>query len=153
MAKKLALAEQAEIVLVHAIPDPVLTEIGPLESEDLELKRRLMLRNDKVARDYLERICENIRTLGLTASTAILTGGDVRRLLTDAIASESGDLLVIASHGCSGYADVATGDVASYILAHSPIPVLMVRQPRGNGSNHIYRGTESQGVRRPAGAV
>jgi hypothetical protein len=51
MAKQLDLAEQAEIVLVHAIPDPVLTKIGPLESEDLELKRRLMLRKDKVARD------------------------------------------------------------------------------------------------------
>lgn len=153
IAKKIASAEQAEIVLVHAIPDPVLTEIGPLESEDLELKNRLVQRNERVARDYLERICENIRTIGLAVSMAVLTGGDARRLLTDAITSESGDLLVIASHGCSGYADVAAGDVASYILAHSPIPVLMVRRPRGNGNNHIYRGAESKGVRRPSGAL
>ena len=152
VAKKIALANAAEIVLVHAIPEPVLTETVPLESEDMELKHRLMLRNEKVARDYLERTCENIRSMGFAASTAILTGGDVRRLLTNAIVSESGDLLVIASHGCSGYADVSTGDVAGYILAHSPIPVLMIRRPRANGNHHIYRGTESQGVRRPAGA-
>jgi len=152
-ARKIALAEQAEIVLVHAIPDPVMTEVGPLESEEIELKERLTRRNEGVARDYLERIREQLRGADLQVRCLILTGGDARRLLTSAIVTEAADLLVMSSHGNSGYANVSAGDFASYILAHSSVPVLMIRRQTDTSHGHVYRGAESKGVRRPAGAL
>ena len=152
-AHKIALAEQAEIVLVHAIPDSVMTEFGPLESEEIELKERLTRRNEGVARDYLERIKEQLRGADLQVRSLILTHDDARRLLINAIVSEAADLLIMSSHGNSGYADVPAGDFASYILAHSSVPVLMIRRQANSNNGHIYRGVESKGVRRPASTL
>ena len=114
----------------------------------------MLRRNERVAREYLDRVKENIRAVGLAASSVILTGGDARRLLTDAIVTESADLLMLSSHGHSGNAEVATGDVTSYLLAHSSVPVLMIRRIRQNynhGNHHFFRSAESRGVRRPTG--
>ncbi len=154
LAKRIAQATNATLILVHAIPDPELTEIDPLDNEDIALRDSLLRRNERVAREYLDRVKENIRAVGLAAGSVILTGGDARRLLNDAIVTESADLLILSSHGHSGHAEVATGDVTSYLLAHSSVPVLMIRRVRQNynhGNHHFFRSAESRGVRRPTG--
>ncbi len=151
-AVRIAEAQAAELVLVHATPPVNLTETGPLESEDIELKDRLCRRNERVAREYLERIRAQIADTGLRVHMKILKGGDVRRLLIDAVGVESADLLVLASHGRSGHADVPSGDVASFVLARSGAPVLMMRRPCEPGNGHVFSGVESKGIRRPLGA-
>lgn len=151
-AVRIAEAQEAELILVHAMPPVNLTEAGPLESEDIELKDRLCRRNERVAREYLERVRARIADAGVQVRTKILNGGDVRRVLVDAVAFESADLMVLASHGCSGHADVLSGDVASFIMARSKAPVLMVRRQHETGNGHVFSGIESKGVRRPLGA-
>ncbi|MFT6895934.1 MAG: nucleotide-binding universal stress UspA family protein [Paraglaciecola sp.] len=155
LGKKIAQASNATLILIHAIPDPVLTEIDALDNEDIELRDSLLRRNERVARDYLDRIAENISASGLTSTSVILNGSDARRLLNDAIIAESADLLILSSHGHSGHADVATGDVTSYLLANASVPILMIRRPGHNGNHggkHLYRNADSKGVRRPTGA-
>lgn len=155
LAKKIAQASKATLVLIHAIADSVLTKIDPLDNEDIELQDSLLRRNKRVARDYLDRIQEKLKASGLTSTSVIVNGGDARRLLNEAIMAESADLLILSSHGQSGHADVATGDVTSYLLAHSNVPILMVRRPNhsnNHGGNHIYSSVNSNGVRRPNGA-
>ena len=156
MAKKIARAHNATIILIHAIPKTVLTEIDPLNNEDIALRDSLQRRNERVARVYLDRMVENISASGLTSSSVIISGGDARRLLNEAIIAESADLLILSSHGQSGHADVATGDVTSYLLANANVPILLVRRRNhiGNhGGTHFYKGVNSKGVRHPTGAV
>ncbi len=155
LAKKIAQASNGKIILVHAIPEPVLTEIDPLNNEDVELRDSLLRRNERVAKDYIGRIQDNMSADGLVASSAILAGGDSRRLLNEAIINESADLLILSSHGCGGHADVAAGDVTSYLLANASVPILMIRRPGQNGyggNQHFYRSADSKGARRPTGA-
>lgn len=151
-AVRIAEAQEAELVLIHATPRVNLTEAGPLESEDIELKDRLCRRNERVAREYLERVRARVADAGVQVRTKILNGGDVRRALIDAVTVESADLMVLASHGCSGHADVPSGDVASFVMARSTAPVLMVRRAHEAGNGHVFSGIESKGVRRPLGA-
>jgi nucleotide-binding universal stress UspA family protein len=152
VAKKIALAHGAELVLVHATPKPSFTETGPLESDDIALRDRVQKRNERVANEYLERIRARIATNGLTVKTQILTGGDVRRLLTDAVGSDNSSLLVMSSHGVGGFGDVPSGDVASFILDRCGAAMLMIRRPRERDGNHVYSEAETRGVRHPAGA-
>lgn len=159
LAKKIAQATNAQLILVHAIPDAVLTEISPLDNEDIELQDNLLRRNKRVAKDYLDRIHRNLSASGLNSKSMIFNGCDVRRLINDAIINESVDLLVLSSHGHSGHADVATGDVTGYLLANANIPILMVRCSNNNGnhngnhgSKHVYRSASSKGVRQPTSA-
>ena len=97
VALKIAREQDAEIVLVHAVPDPDLIAVGPLDTDDIELKDRLQRRNERVAQDYLERQCEQIRSLGVPARPVVLVDGDVRRQLNGAISNEPGSLVVISS--------------------------------------------------------
>ena len=155
LAKKIAQAFNGKIILIHAIPEPVLTEIDPLNNEDIELRDSLLRRNERVAKGYMDRIQENMSADGLVATSIILAGGDSRRLLNESIINESADLLILSSHGCGGHAEVAAGDVTSYLLANSRVPTLMIRRPGQNGyggSQHVYRSADSKGARRPTGA-
>ena len=58
----------------------------------------------------------------------------------------------MSSHGSSGYRDVPAGDIASFILSRSRVPVLMVRQPVHGDGQHIFSETEAPGVRLPEGS-
>lgn len=140
IALRVAEAERAEIVLAHAVPEPELTEIGPLEPEDEELRRRLIRRNERVAQEYLDRIRTRVADTGVTIRTLMLRGGDARHLLSRAIIQQSADLTILTSHGRSGHVDVAAGSVTAFLIAHATAPLLIVRQhsavsmPRGRAA-------------------
>ena len=139
MAVRVAQAEHAELLLVHAVPEPELTAIGPVELEDVELRARLMHRNEQVAKDYLDQICARIADKGVSVRTMMLRGGDARRLLFRAIDDKAADLVVLASHGRSGHVDVAIGSVAAYLIAHAHVPLLIIRSypiERGHSPSH-----------------
>ncbi|MCL4744643.1 MAG: universal stress protein [Burkholderiaceae bacterium] len=127
LAIRLAAATGGTIQLVHAVPEPGLTVIGPLTPEDIELRERIAARNERVAREYLNRIRERIAGRPTAVRTLLLRGGDARRALCKAIDRELGDLIVLASHGHGGDAEMATGSVASHLLARASLPLLVVR--------------------------
>ncbi len=152
VATRIAMAQGAELVLVHATPKPSFTETGPLEADDIALRDRVQSRNERVANEYLERIRARIASDGLTVKTLILKGGDVRRLLTDAIGTDNTSLLVMSSHGVGGFGDVPSGDIASFILARCGAAMLMIRRSRERDGEHVYSEAETRGVRHPSGA-
>lgn len=148
-ALKIAKSEDAELVLVHAIPEPAFTQAGPDEPEDGELKAQIRQRNERVARKYLDQLRARVLASGLRVRTVVLSGGDVRRQLTASIEGESADLLVLASHGHSGFADVSLGDVANFALSRSAIPILMVRRAGDSKATHVFADAWAKGTRRP----
>jgi nucleotide-binding universal stress UspA family protein len=149
-AVKIAAFENAELVLVHATPEPVLTHVGPLDAKDNELIDGIRRRNERIARDYLGRMKSRVGADVTEVKSLILKGGDVRRLLTEGAMLGPDDLVVLASHGHSGFADVALGDVAGFIVARSIAPVLMIRRSQADRTIHVHTEAESKGVRRPA---
>ena len=151
VAVKIAQDQGAEMLLVHATPVPVLTTIGAPEPEDAALRDQLQRRNERVAREYLVRIGDRVKAVGLSVRILILKGGDVRRSLTRAIGDVTSALLVMSSHGTSGHGDVSSGDVAGFILTRCSIPMLMIRRPEDYGVSHIHDEAESRGVRHPTG--
>jgi nucleotide-binding universal stress UspA family protein len=152
VARKIALYQGAEIVLAHAVPEPYLIQIGPLENEDLNLCNTLQRRNERVAHDYLARQCEQLRLCGANVRSLVLVNGDARRQLSQAIASEAADLVIISSHGTGGHADACAGDTANFLLANSTAPVLMVRRSPRSSNSHVHDANKSSGVRQPTGA-
>jgi nucleotide-binding universal stress UspA family protein len=124
---RLAQAHDAEILLAHAVPVPELTEIGPLEAEDLALRERLVRRNELVGQRYLNRIRGRLADNGVTVRGVVLRGGDIRSGLVDLAIREHVDLIVLAAHGCTGRPDVPYGSVTGYMMTHSPVPLLVVR--------------------------
>jgi len=151
MATVLANAEGAELLLCYVMPDPGLTEFGVKDPEAERLHDLVVKRNKQAGDIHLTRVKNTLAHNGLKISTRILQGGDARRALLDFATQEAVDFLVMATHGQSGHSDVATGDVARFILDRADIPVLMVRHSRGRNHAHAFGKTLSNGVRQPTG--
>lgn len=153
IALRLTEAKDTELLLVHAVPEPELTEIGPFEPDDIDLRERLFRRNERVAQSYLDRIRTGIADKGVSVRTLILRGGDARYLLSRAIVDETADLVILASHGHSGHVDVSAGSVAAYLMAHTPVPLLIVRQHSTSSSRHDSSAQDRIGIRLPSRTI
>lgn len=127
-AVRLARAHEGEIILVHVVPVAELTEIGPLEAEAIELRQRLIARNERVARDYLDRIRGRLVDQGIAVRGLVLRDGDVRRRLARSVVDEAADLVILSAHGRGGHVDVPHGSIAAYQLAHAATPLLIINQ-------------------------
>lgn len=149
LSLRLASAKDAELILVHATPEPALTLAGPSEPQDKALLDELRNRNRRVAKTYLKQKMDRLKSSGVKLRTLILSGSDVRRALTTGAQDEHADLFIIASHGQSGFGDVAVGDVANFVIRHAPVPVLLVRSIAPHGPSHVYASARTKGARPP----
>ena len=125
LAMRIAEAEDAELLLVHVVPVPELTEVGPLEAADIRLRQDVISRNEQVARQYLDRIRALVEERGIGARNLLLCDGDVRNQLTRLVVEESVDLVVLSAHGRTARADVSCGSIASYLVTHAQAPLLL----------------------------
>ncbi len=149
IAMQLAKAEQAELTLVHAIPEPQLTEIGPPRPEDEALRQRLFERNEAAAHAYFNHLQNSLHDSGVEIKTRILKGGDARHALLRSIDEEQADLVVVSSHGHSGHMDVSAGSVASHMITHTPVPLLLVRGSQQQTPRTPGVGEQNPGLRFP----
>ncbi|MDO9459333.1 MAG: universal stress protein [Alphaproteobacteria bacterium] len=126
-AVRLAQAVQAELLIAYVIPVPEMIESGPLEAEDIELRECVVRRNERVAKDYLDRLRGRIACVGLRVRTMVLRDDDVRSRLSRLITDEKVDLVILSAHGQSGRTDAPYGSVTAHLIGHSSVPLLIVR--------------------------
>ncbi len=76
------------------------------------------------AKTYLEEIAHRLTGEGLTVTQETLVGPIARSILDEAT---DGDLIVMGSHGRSGFKRWVLGSIAEEVLRHADVPVLMVK--------------------------
>ena len=75
---------------------------------------------------YLDGIADRLAEQGLQVEAAVPYAAAAEGILTE-IDVQSADLVVMCTHGRSGLGRWIFGSVAEEVLAHSPVPVLLVR--------------------------
>lgn len=128
IATRLARAHEADLLIVHVTPAPELTKVGPLTAQDLELERRVIARNERVARGYLDQIRARVSEAGLESRTIISRNGDARTGLARLVRREHVDLIILSAYGRRGPRDVPCGSVAAHLLTHVTAPLLVLRE-------------------------
>ena len=123
VATKLARSADGTLILVQALPMTFVYE-SPLVSEvlppaNLEEKPR--------AQAYLTRQADLPMLSGLPIETAVLTGTPALSIL-EAAAEHRADMIVMTSHGRSGFSHWVFGSVAEHVARQAHVPVLMLRQ-------------------------
>lgn len=73
--------------------------------------------------EMLEAVAAVVRQEGLPASTQVLTG-PVAPVISDQV--QSGDIVVMTSHGRSGVRRWLLGSVAEYLVRHAAAPIMLV---------------------------
>lgn len=121
-AAALALRLGAELQLLHvyqipafAFPETVVP--APPEAVDQLIDE---------SRRHLEKLADRVRALGATVSCDLLPGAPYVELVGRA---EDFDLVVVGTHGRTGFRHVLLGSVAERVVRKSPVPVLTVRVP------------------------
>lgn len=152
LAIRLATACRAQLLLAHVVPVPELTEIAPLDAEDIALRERVARRNERVGRAYLDRLRSQLVQVGLPVRMLLLRDGEVRGRLTRAVAEEGVDLVVLSADGRGGHTDRPYGSVTAHLMMHTPAPLLIVRDRPARRQRRDPR-TRWPMARLPAGAV
>jgi nucleotide-binding universal stress UspA family protein len=84
---------------------------------------------DDLVRFHQETVASaerDLQTTGLKTEARILHG-DPRTALVEAARAEKADLVVVGSHGHTGITKLVMGSVASYVVAHAPCSVMVVK--------------------------
>jgi nucleotide-binding universal stress UspA family protein len=149
LAARIAGAQGSELIVAHVVPVPELTQIGPLEAEDIELSDRLRRRNERVASAYLDRLRARLSNEQTKMRVILLQGGDVASRLAGAVARENVDLVVLAAHGRSGRLHLPCGGVTADLITRCSVPLLVVRSRSARAMQRIVADSELSAVRLP----
>ncbi len=79
------------------------------------------------AEDTLQPIVKRARASGVRLTTAVAVADGVADAIIAAAAQHGSDLIVMASHGRSGFSRLLVGSDTDQVLAHSKVPVLVIR--------------------------
>ena len=111
-------ASDENILVVHVIPPAhVMTPgvvYGVYNVEDLEKRARLSIQ-EELTKNGLGKVSVRIMT------------GDPAPAIRQAAGEAKAELIVIPSHGRSGFERWFIGSVAEHVLRHSPCPVLVLQ--------------------------
>ena len=86
------------------------------------------------AKDYLQKISQDISAQGESVSGIILRG-DVPTKLIEVITAEGSDLVIMATHGHSAIDAHWEGSLAPRFLPKTPVPVILVRGTEDNSKS------------------
>ncbi|HET8578057.1 MAG TPA: universal stress protein [Methylomirabilota bacterium] len=125
LARRLASAFDAELVLTHVLVEAPLFREGPFT---MDKTRQVFEAARRWATETLEGWAATARGAGLRVRVVVRTGiphEEIRTLATD----EKADLIVIGTHGRGGINRALLGSVADRVVRQAPCPVLTVREP------------------------
>jgi nucleotide-binding universal stress UspA family protein len=123
-AVELAKANRAELVLVH-----VLTPLMPMTADGYvspKVYDDMAAASRAYGERHLNALIGKAKQAGVRVSGLLLEGLTHERI-AQAARSRKADVVVVGTHGRTGFSRFFLGSVASRVLAVSPCPVLTVR--------------------------
>lgn len=123
LAARLAQGSGGELLLVRVVSMPAL-RLAPY-GEPAQIALALIAQARQDADDYLKSVSQRELLQGIAVRTLTIEGHVTADLLTTAY-DEQCDLIVLSTHGYSGFNRWRLGRVAAQVARHSPVPVLIV---------------------------
>lgn len=125
VAARLAHAAGGSVVLVQVVSPP--TDFGGGLAPVPLLTEQVIEDDFAEATDYLKTVAGSPTFGGIDTPTEVMFGSPAQHILATA-ASRAADLIVLCSHGRTGFTRWVLGSVAHQLVHHSPVPVLVLRQ-------------------------
>ncbi len=130
-AGELALLFGAELSLLHVVP--MIPDLPNVEALVHEGKYEDKLHSD--VEERLQKMAEDLARKEIHATTEVGTANDVPMEIVRFAESENADMIVIASHGVSGWKRFVLGSVAEKVVQVAPCAVLMLRAKKAAGES------------------
>jgi nucleotide-binding universal stress UspA family protein len=129
IAERFARRFAVPLVLVRVVESSMLAFAGdPFGGVYVDYQRLFEILRDG-AEQYLDTRAAEIRGRGVTVETCVEAGTAAEALVAQSQA-HAGTLLVLSTHGRSGWRAIALGSVARRVVLVAASPVLIVRPPK-----------------------
>lgn len=144
---RIARAGGSEIELLHVVSVPELPERGTGDFVDRVQRTRLIEIHKEVAREYLAEMEEKLAAPGLTIRSRLVESSTVPGALSETTAPALDGLVVVSAHGKSGASPWPYGTVASHLIMHGKLPLLVLQDlpremPLGSESESTWSSAE-----------
>lgn len=125
MAADLALHFHAELHLVNVIPLFPTTTIP-----DMIPEAEFMQQASAFAESHLAKCHAILAARGIRSSSSIEVGNDIAGNIMEAVEREHIDMVVISTHGISGWHPLVFGSIAEKVLKLVQCPILLLRSAK-----------------------
>jgi nucleotide-binding universal stress UspA family protein len=101
-----------------------------LFAQGREAARDVLAVRDRMSHDadtYVNGLAARLGAAGFTVSTEVRSEGDPRSAILDAAEKWPADLIVVGSHGRSGFDRFLLGSVSEGVVRHAPCSVEVIR--------------------------
>ena len=136
LAAEVARATSAILLLLHVVSSPIYP--ATLATEPAFMPRNVVKADLLAARAYLERVITYEHLDDIQVDTVVLEGSPALTILQFA-QMQRVDLLMIKSHGQTGFLRWVLGSVAQQLVRYSQFPVLVVRDSDVPSSTKSYQ--------------
>jgi len=132
-AIELAKANKSEIWLLQSVEFP---EYWGEEYAGMHAMPALISTEEQeaAAREYLRQSAEQLTSAGISVQIVVTTG-HAASAISDVVADNEIDLIVMSTHGRSGLSRWVFGSVAEKVVRLAECPVLLIRAPEGDHPN------------------
>jgi len=127
MATDLALHFHADLFLVHVIPSPVMTT-ADYSVPDVWFPEKLKAQ----AELHMAKIHAVLKTKGVKSGSGVEVGNDIAGAILEAVDREHIDMVVISTHGISGWRPLIFGSIAEKVVKLVQCPLLLLRSAKPN---------------------
>ncbi len=79
------------------------------------------------AQDYIAKVSDQLKARGINTTEPVYAEGQPAEEILDFSAKHDFDLILMATHGRTGFSRWAMGSVADKVMNHSNTPVLLIR--------------------------
>lgn len=124
-AARIARASDGAVILMQVAPIPVDFRAEAKRPSEV-YPENIIEEGKSLAFNYLDNVRRMAELVGVETETRV-KHGDVAPSILAAVEPLEVDLIVMCSHGYSGFKRWALGSIAHKIVAHSPVPVLVLR--------------------------
>lgn len=124
VAARLSHSSGATVILARIVELPA--PFGP-GSSSLGGAESAMAEEREAVTRYLEEVAQRAELAGVATQVEIAVAAAVAPALLDVIQSANADLVVICSHGHTGFTRWRLGSVAQKIARHATVPTLVLR--------------------------
>ncbi|MGD0632336.1 MAG: universal stress protein [Terracidiphilus sp.] len=124
-AADLAQHFDAALHLVHVIPMFPATTLPDFIPETKFTEEAI-----KVAERHFAAVVADLSGKGIKVSSSVEVGDDVASSIMEAVESEKADMVVISTHGLTGWHPLFFGSIAEKVIKLVSCPVLLLRTPK-----------------------
>jgi nucleotide-binding universal stress UspA family protein len=125
VAVSIARATHGSVILMQVAPRP--GELYLLSVEPVDVAEDVMVAKRDEIKHYLTQLATSEALDGVGAFTQVVDGAPAEAILAVA-RSQDADLIVMCSHGHTGFKRWVLGSVTQKVAWHSTIPVLVLRE-------------------------